>query len=92
MTPESSLLLIVLLVLFVDTCSSSSVGLALRLSGKENDLDVNMTRIFRDPEPQGNIVDFSWCVRLSFESLHTQQIYFGNNTGLYFAKVRHLCP
>ncbi len=49
--------------------------------------DIGLDRLFLPPEPSGPLVDLSWCVRLSFESLHTQQVLLGNNTGLYFASV-----
>ncbi len=86
--------LVTVLVILVSSAagasSSSSVGLALSLSGKGDDLDVNMTRVFTDPEPAGSVVDLSWCFRVSFDSLHVQQIFFGNNTGLYFEKAKNL--
>ncbi len=80
------------LIFFSSTAraSSSSIGLGLSLSGKGNNLDINMTRVFKSPEPAGSMVDLSWCLCVSFDSLHVQQIFFGNNTGLYFEKAKNL--
>ncbi len=68
--------------------ASSAVTPALSFTRDEGTRDLTLGSMFEGEGSTKEVVDMTWCVRFSFESLHHQPVFIGDNSAFNIEEVR----
>ncbi len=70
---------------------SSSLTKALSFTSNEDDRDLTLSKVLHkevnNRHGMNEVIDLTWCLRLSLNSLHHQSIFTGSNIGHNIIKV-----